>query len=392
MELPLELDGQGLPPLGMPPERFLRDYWQRRPLLIRQAFADFQSPISGDDLAALSLREEALSRLVLHDRKRRRWVLENGPFEDDRFEHVPERDWSLLVQDLDKWDPEVGALLAHFEFLPRWRIDDIMVSFAAPGGSVGAHVDQYDVFLLQAAGQRRWAIDARPAPDLSLDPKAPLKLLRQFEPSHEWVLRPGDMLYLPPGVPHHGVAVDACLTFSIGMRAPSLKELLLAWVHEAAETLDETQRHSDPGLRPAIDPTALAAEAVAALAASLRRGLDDMAAAPLPADEFMGRFLSNYRSPRQAQPRPRKLGAATLAARLQRGARLQPDRWLRWLHAGQQPCRLYVAGLSVSLPLTLARRLCRFESLDWQDWQALDDAARNELLTLVNASALGLTR
>ncbi len=392
MAFALEVDGQQLPPLGMPPERFLRDYWQRRPLLIRQAFADFQAPISGDDLAALSLRDDALSRLVLHDRKRRRWVLENGPFDDDRFDHVPDRDWSLLVQDLDKWDPEVGALLAHFDFLPRWRIDDIMVSFAAPGGSVGAHVDQYDVFLLQGVGQRRWAIDARPDPDLAQDPKAPLKLLRRFEPSHEWFLRPGDMLYLPPGVPHHGVAIDPCLTISIGMRAPSLKELLLAWMNEAADTLDESQRHSDRGLQPASDPTELAPEAIAALQGSLRRAVADVGEAPLPIDDFLGRFLSNYRSPRQPQARARKLGATAIATRLQRGAHLQPDRWLRWLHTGQQACVLHVAGISVKLPKLLAQRLCRFEPVDWQDWQALDESARSELARLVNAGVLGVAR
>ncbi len=392
MELALEIDGRQLSPLGMPPKQFLRDYWQRRPLLVRQAFAGFQSPISGDDLAALSLRDDALSRLVLHDRKRHHWVLENGPFEDDRYDHVPERDWSLLVQDLDKWDLEVGALLAHFDFLPRWRIDDIMVSFAAPGGSVGAHVDQYDVFLLQGAGQRRWAIDARREPDLSLDPKAPLKLLQHFQPSHEWVLEPGDMLYLPPGVPHFGVAVDPCLTFSIGMRAPSLKELLLAWVNEAADTLDESQRHTDPGLQPPSDPTELASEAIAALDASLRRSLDDVAAAPLPIDHFMGRFLSNYRSPRQPQPRTRKLGPTAIATRLQRGATLQPDRWLRWLHTGKQACVLHVAGISVNLPKALAQRLCRFEPVDWQDWHALDEATRSALATLVNDGALGVAR
>jgi 50S ribosomal protein L16 3-hydroxylase len=390
MEPALEIDGeQSL--LGMPPEQFLRDYWQRRPLLIRQAFADFQSMISGDDLAALSLHDDALSRLVMHDRRRKRWTLENGPFEDDRFERVPNCDWSLLVQDLDKWDPEVGALLAHFDFLPRWRIDDIMVSFAAPGGSVGAHVDQYDVFLLQGAGQRRWAIDARPDPDLSLDPKAPLKLLRHFQPSHEWILQPGDMLYLPPGVPHHGIALDPCLTYSIGMRAPSLKELLLAWVGEAADTLDESLRHRDPGLEPAADPTELTPKAIAGLDASLRCGLDALAAAPLASEDFMGRFLSGYRAPRQPEARARKLGADAMATRLQRGARLQPDRWLRWLQTGQSG-RLFVAGLGVSLPSPLAQRLCRLEALGWQDWQSLDESAQSALATLVNAGMLRVAR
>src|SRR5690606_27701140 len=139
-------------PLGMPVEVFLRDYWQKRPLLVRQAFPGFESPIQPEDLAGLACEEAALARVVVHDRKRDRWDLRNGPFDEAMFPAMGQRDWTLLVQDVDKWDAHVRALLDAFRFLPAWRVDDVMVSFAAPGGSVGAHVDQYDVFLLQAQG------------------------------------------------------------------------------------------------------------------------------------------------------------------------------------------------------------------------------------------------
>ena len=142
------------------PARFLRDYWQKRPLLIRNAFPDFESPIQPEDLAGLACEEGTLSRIVAHDRARDAWLLRHGPFDEAMFPDMPHHDWTLLVQDVDKWDADVAALLDAFDFLPRWRIDDVMVSFAAPGGSVGAHVDQYDVFLLQALGHRRWQIDA----------------------------------------------------------------------------------------------------------------------------------------------------------------------------------------------------------------------------------------
>ena len=161
--LPIEIDARGQGPLGMPVADFLRDYWQKRPLLIRNAFPDFASPISPDDLGALSLQATALSRLILWNRKKDRWSVETGPLPEDRFDRVPERDWTLLVQDVDKWDPEVRALIDAFPFLPRWRIDDVMISFAVKGGSVGAHIDQYDVFLLQGMGRRHWQIDADPA-------------------------------------------------------------------------------------------------------------------------------------------------------------------------------------------------------------------------------------
>ena len=217
-------------------------------------FPDFESPIQPEDLAGLACEEGTLSRIVAHDRARDAWLLRHGPFDEAMFPDMPHHDWTLLVQDVDKWDADVAALLDAFDFLPRWRIDDIMVSFAAPGGSVGAHVDQYDVFLLQALGHRRWQIDASDEPvrpDFRNDVE--LKLLREFHPTHEWLLRPGDMLYLPPGVPHHGVAEDACLTFSVGMRAPSAAELLGDFVDTLAADADEACAIAIPDLSPAGD-------------------------------------------------------------------------------------------------------------------------------------------
>ena len=218
-------------PLGMPAATFLRDYWQKRPLLIRGAFPDFETPVQPEDLAGLACEEGALSRLITHDRATDGWSVRTGPFQEEEFPGMPDHDWTLLVQDVDKWDADVRALISHFDFLPRWRMDDVMISFAATGGSVGAHVDQYDVFLLQAYGHRRWQIDASESikgkrPPLDFRDDVELKLLRRFKPTHDWVLAPGDMLYLPPNVPHNGVAEDPCLTFSFGMRAPASAELI----------------------------------------------------------------------------------------------------------------------------------------------------------------------
>ena len=156
--LPIEVRGSDGQMLGMPPARFLRDYWQKRPLLVRDAFPGFASPIAPEDLAGLACEEFALSRLVRHDRERDAWQVQHGPFPEALFPTLGERDWTLLVQYVDKWDADVAALLPRFDFLPRWRIDDIMVSFAPTGGSVGAHVDQYDVFLVQGLGRRRWQV------------------------------------------------------------------------------------------------------------------------------------------------------------------------------------------------------------------------------------------
>ncbi|MDQ3039313.1 MAG: cupin domain-containing protein, partial [Pseudomonadota bacterium] len=161
----MEIDAASGPhPLGMSPAVFLRDYWQKKPLLIRNAFPGFVSPLEPEDLAGLACEDGVLARLIEHDTSNDAWRVRHGPFAETDFPALPDHDWTLLVQDMDKWDADIRDLLASFAFLPRWRIDDVMVSFAATGGSVGAHVDQYDVFLMQAQGQRRWQVDASANP------------------------------------------------------------------------------------------------------------------------------------------------------------------------------------------------------------------------------------
>lgn len=269
---PIEIDAAAGPfPLGMPPERFLREYWQKRPLLIRNAFPGYVAPLEPEDLAGLACEEGVLARLIQHDRARDDWSVRHGPFAEDDFPGLPDHDWTLLVQDMDKWDADLRALLDHFAFLPRWRIDDVMVSFAATGGSVGAHVDQYDVFLLQARGHRRWLIDAGPNPPLDFRPDVELKLLQRFTPTHDWVLAPGDMLYLPPGVPHHGIAEDPCLTFSIGMRAPGAGELLADYADSLAAEAPDALRYADPDITPVADPNEIDAAALERVEAALRQ-------------------------------------------------------------------------------------------------------------------------
>jgi 50S ribosomal protein L16 3-hydroxylase len=182
---PLEVRARRGLVLGMPAARFLRDYWQKHPLLVRGAFPDWQLPLQPEDLAGLACEELALGRLVVERPARRardasRWQVRGGPFTDADFAALPPDHWSLLVQDVDKWDADVAALLAPFAFLPSWRVEDVMVSYAADGGSVGAHVDQYDVFLLQGLGQRRWYISTDPAAPREWRNDVELKLLRTF--------------------------------------------------------------------------------------------------------------------------------------------------------------------------------------------------------------------
>ncbi len=370
----MEVEANARHRLGMPATTFLRDYWQKRPLLIRRAFPGFEAPLTPEDLAGLACEETALARLIRHDARRDAWSVRNGPFREDEFPGLPRQDWTLLVQDVDKWDGDVAALLSHFDFLPRWRIDDVMVSFAAPGGSVGAHVDQYDVFLLQGLGRRRWQIDARPTPDTRFRDDVELKLLRHFHPSHDWVLEPGDMLYLPPGVPHHGVALDACLTFSVGMRAPARSELLLDFAEFLAEAMPESERYADPDLIPArgdgeIDAAALQRVAralapfVAPDAATLRRSF--------------GRFITCYRSAGEVAAPPRVPGAAQVEARLAAGAQLRRHPFARfaWARAGKA-AELFVDGELHACSAAAARTLCSSDGIGAAQWSALDPTGR----------------
>jgi len=225
---------------------FLAEYWQKQPLLIRNATDRFLEIISPDELAGLACEEEIESRLITHTNEPENWTLENGPFPESQFAELPEENWTLLVQAVDQWLPDVKDILDDFDFLPSWRLDDVMISYAAKGGGVGPHFDYYDVFLLQTSGRRRWRIGQSCDQESPLKKYQPLKLLEHFEETAEFVLEAGDMLYIPAGVAHWGTALDDdCMTWSVGFRAPSAKELILDAADKLAEFLPDDFRYCD---------------------------------------------------------------------------------------------------------------------------------------------------
>lgn len=206
---------------------FLTEYWQKKPLVIRQALPNFINPISPDELAGLALEEEVESRLVFETPGVAPfWQLKPGPFVDADFATLPKTHWTLLVQGVDRLVPEVSRLFDHFAFIPSWRIDDVMISFAVQQGSVGPHYDNYDVFLFQAMGRRKWSLTTQHCqPDNYLN-DVPLRIMDQFEVEEEYWLEPGDMLYLPPHVGHYGVSEsDECMTYSFGYRSYQAQEM-----------------------------------------------------------------------------------------------------------------------------------------------------------------------
>ena len=273
---------------------FLRDYWQKQPLLIKNPWDSWKNPLDPDELAGLACEEEVESRLITLSRKTRSdmWKAEHGPFPEPRFSKLGKQPWTLLVQAVDHHVPEVAALIEPFRFIPGWRIDDVMVSCASDAGGVGPHFDQYDVFLIQGLGKRRWQVGAVCDTATELLPHDDLRLLASFEATQEWVLEPGDILYVPPRVAHNGVAVgDDCMTYSIGFRAPARAELISAWCDDLLEQLTDDDRYADPGLQRQCNPGEITPEAIAALHAMVTEKLGDR--------EAFARWFGTYNSARK---------------------------------------------------------------------------------------------
>ena len=235
------------------PQQFLREYWQKKPLFIKHAFSPIKPFVRPNDLAALSMEEGAQARIVL--KTSASWELLHGPFKASSFKKLPARNWSLLVQNVNQLIPAAERFLNQFDFIPRARLDDLMVSFATPGGGVGPHFDSYDVFLVQAMGKRRWLLG--PQTDKTLIPGLSLKILRNFQPRHDFIVEPGDLLYLPPGYGHHGIALEDCVTYSIGFRAPTQAAVAAEFHNYLHEKLALPGFYSDPGLTYSRHPAAI---------------------------------------------------------------------------------------------------------------------------------------
>lgn len=336
---------------GLSPKEFLRQHWQKKPLLVRGAFPGIASPISPEELAGLACEAGVESRLVIQTGKVPGWKLRHGPFAHRDFTKLPKKRWTLLVQDVDKYLPAIEAYLDPFRFIPNWRIDDLMISYAADGGSVGPHVDAYDVFLLQAEGMRRWDISSATFADADT-PGLELKQVKGFQPEESFLLMPGDMLYLPPGVAHHGVAFGDCMTYSIGFRAPSQAEMLTDLGTQLMANASRKLHYSDPDLVPAARPGELTSEARARARQMLKSELK-------PSDEtldlWFGRFLTEPKPWLRPEPPVKRCSPALLKARLKEGRALRWHAAVRvaWFDA-RHHSHLFVDGVHYPEPHRLA--------------------------------------
>lgn len=350
---------------GLSAEEFLRDVWQRKPLLIRGAFADFESPLSPDELAGLACEDNIEARLVEQQGPEGPWQVSHGPFDDATFARLPEQDWTLLVQAVDHYVPEVAGLLEHFSFLPRWRLDDIMISYAPPGGSVGPHVDQYDVFLLQASGQRHWQLGGKVPDDAPIITGIDLRILETFDvnPQHDWVLEPGDMLYLPPGWSHNGVSQsDDCMTISVGFRAPSADEAITSYSDYLGEQMPSSLRYSDTGMPLPRDPAELDDGALERMRSLILDTLDD----PEQMAQWFGRVMTQPKYVDQLVPSETPTDVDELVAALQDGDELEraPGSRFAWRALSSDRASLFVDGDGVLCDIRLARALASTDAID----------------------------
>lgn len=267
---------------GLTPQHFFRDYWHKKPLLIRQAIPGFKPLLSREALCELAAQNDVESRLITHFGTK--WELHKGPL--GSLPSFDKKNWTLLVQGVNLYNDAADMLMQQFRFIPDARLDDLMISYATDGGGVGPHFDSYDVFLLQAHGQRRWRISAQK--ELTVIEGMPLKILKNFQPEEEFILNPGDMLYLPPHYAHEGVALGECMTCSIGFRAPAYQELGEAFLQFMADTIDLPGRYADADLRPGKHPGEISRTMVTRVAAELakvRFTEDDITI-------FLGEYLS----------------------------------------------------------------------------------------------------
>lgn len=302
-------------------EQFLKKYWQKKPFLFRNAFPDFHNPLTPDELAGIAMQEGVHARIVREKEGKKSWTLRKGPFVEEHLRKMPDKDWTLLVSNLEQWTDEAAAILDHFPFIPHWRCDDLMASFAPVGGSVGPHTDSYDVFLIQGMGRRRWQIAENYRTELieGID----LKILKSFQAETEWILAPGDMLYLPPGVAHFGVALENCMTYSVGFRAPTVRMLAgnLLNISDAilADSKATDEIYQDPGLKLQSCPGEIAPDSIENIRKSLQPVLND----PLVLARWFGTYMS-FPNPGQPPflPPKKQVSDAMIKAGLKKGKTL----------------------------------------------------------------------
>ncbi|MCG8672451.1 MAG: cupin domain-containing protein [Pseudomonadales bacterium] len=315
---------------GLTASEFLSQYWQKKHLFIANAFPDLAQFISANELAGFSLEEQIESRIIV-EKPGDNWELKQGPFNENTFAELPESHWTLLVQAVDHYVPSLAELLDQFNFLPQWRIDDIMMSYAATGGNVGPHYDYYDVFLIQISGQRHWKVGQVCNDNSPLKENLPVRILKNFTTVDEWTVNPGDVLYIPPGVAHHGVALDDdCITLSVGFRAPSYADMIGEYSHFLADNLAGHLRYHDDDLSPCSRSDNISGT----IREQDFKRVKNQLLNELSNDSLLTRWMAEYLSlPKydQSEPMECDISAEEIMRLIEQGAELRRDEASRYI-------------------------------------------------------------
>lgn len=367
-------------------ETFLKEYWQKKPLFIKNAFPDFESPIDANELAGFALEDDVNARLVeekrdatSNDHQRSQWKVTHGPLEEKVFSTLPEHDWSLLVQHVDSLDPGVNSLLNAFRFIPNWRLDDIMVSYAPDGGGVGPHFDYFDVFLLQGEGKREWKLGQICDERSALIPDQPMKLLQEFHTHTTIEMSPGDLLYIPAKHAHWGAAIGESITYSIGFRAPSHSEFLLDFSQEIASHLGEDDRYRDT-------PTAFASgerpfhsgEISASAIETFKQNMQNLVDQPEALQRWIGEFSTQLKCDIQDNidaitRNDLTDGCTGILSAFCRAAYVQ--------NQGDK-AQLFVNGQSWKTSLTLAQNISGYQQIHYDAYDNQDQAVIDNITDL----------
>ncbi|MEJ1403426.1 MAG: cupin domain-containing protein [Candidatus Sedimenticola sp. (ex Thyasira tokunagai)] len=330
-------------------DTFLRDFWQQRPLLMPGGLAGYHCPLTAEELAGLACEEEIESRIVLEKDGSKPWEGRSGPFSEADFASLPESHWTLLVQDVDKHIEEVADLLEPFQFIPDWRLDDIMISYAADQGSVGPHIDDYDVFLIQVEGERRWLVDSQPGEESNHIPGLDLRILPEINPDNEWLMKPGDVLYLPPNVPHWGIAEgDGCMTCSVGFRAPTFQEMASAWFDELIQCQVPDGRYRDGSLQLQQAKAEISQHSLTRVRDLLQ---SFTAQNPRQQERWFGRFITEPKIHLQVDPQDQPLQATDFLTEFRSQGRISHNGWARFafINGSEALDYLYVSGTEYPL-------------------------------------------
>jgi len=378
-----------LNPLGnLSPEDFLKNYWQKKPLVIRQAFPNFQCPISAEELAGLSCEDDVNARIVIEKDDEHPWQPTFGPMDDDTYSNLPKSHWTLVLNDLEKVVPELAWLPDLFRFIPDWRLDDLMCSYAADQGSVGPHFDLYDVFIIQGTGKRRWQISTAEVSETNQVANTPLRIQAEFNAEQEWILEPGDMIYIPPNVSHHGVSLGESISFSVGYRAVSHADLLNDFIAHITQNLPAKLTYQDADLTLQKHSSEITEAAIQRVKNIFREYLTPE---HKELDRWFGKFMSDPKSEYTQVPEEVFDSVDELITEIENGVilNLHPASRFAFINH-KENASLFIDGNEYTVTNTFAESLCENREITEKFVQSSSSNEKQLILDLYNTGSLYL--